>query len=471
VIQATDYVDSVAVLYDHTYMRVNPCLTNRSVIFRLILSIALCTAPVACASAGKQNTAVASVTPALVRPIPFGATNGGVDGTVVHVRTLSDTGPGSLREAIDLPGRRLIVFDVGGVIDLKGRTLSVRAPYVTIAGQTAPDPGITLIRGSLVVETHDVVIQHIAVRPGDGGAAPPRSPWAPDAIGVRRDKSPVFNVLIENCSATWAVDENLSTSGPGDVTAADGVDVTAHDITLRNCLVAEALSKSTHPKGEHSKGTLVHDGVRNVAIIGCLYAHNVERNPRLKGGTRTIIADSIMYNWASAAIGVGVHGNEKDLEPAEAVVVNNLAIAGVAIRGKSLVKGLDPGGRVYLKGNRAPGLKLTDEKVVVLDGPPSWAPAIATGDVMRTLRVAGSRPAKRDPIDTRIIRSVIEGTGAIIDSQEQVGGYPVRPEVKRVAEVPEDLTARRAWLQKLSDELSEDKSIDVAPLLKRLNIE
>jgi hypothetical protein len=362
------------------------------------------------------------------------------------------------------------------VIDLRGRTLNVREPYLTLAGQTAPDPGITLIRGSLVVQTHDVVIQHIAVRPGDGGATPPRTPWAPDAMGVGRDASPVYNVVFDHCSATWAVDENLSTSGPADVTSADGVDATAHDITLRHCLIAEALSNATHPKGEHSKGTLVHDGVRNVAILGCLYAHNVERNPRLKGGTRTTVADSVMYNWGSAAVGVGVRGNDKMLEPAEAVLQNNLAVAGAETRGKSFVKGLDPGGRVFLKDNVAvdrtgAALRLVDDKVTVLAAPPSWAPAISSVDTATTtLRRAGSRPAKRDAIDARIVRSVINGDGAIIDSQEQVGGYPVRPETRRALDIPEDAKARRAWLEKLSAELSEDSSLDVTPLFKRLGM-
>jgi hypothetical protein len=399
----------------------------------------------------------------------YGVTEGGVAGTVVRVRSLADSGPGSLREALDTQGPRLIVFEVGGVIDLKGRTLNIRHPYLTLAGQTAPDPGITLIRGSLVVQTHDVVIQHIAVRPGDGGAAPPRTPWAPDALGVHRDKEPVYNVVFEHCSATWAVDENLSTSGPGDVSAADGPDATAHDITLRHCLIAEALSNSTHPKGEHSKGTLVHDGVRNVAIIGCLYAHNVERNPRLKGGTRTVVTDSIMYNWGSAAIGVGVRGNDKDLEPAEAVLVNNVGIAGPNMRGKVFVKGLDPGGRVYMKDNVAVDrsgapLRAADEKVVLLPSPPSWSPPLTSDPaaIERTLRRAGSRPARRDPIDARIVKSVIDGTGAIINSQEQVGGYPVRAEGRREVAVPEDVAARRAWLDQLSADLAEDATIDVS---------
>ena len=64
-----------------------------------------------------------------------------------------------------------MVFEVGGVIDLGESTVRITEPYLTIAGQTAPAPGITLIRGGIDITTHDVVVRHIRVRPGDGGRA------------------------------------------------------------------------------------------------------------------------------------------------------------------------------------------------------------------------------------------------------------------------------------------------------------
>jgi hypothetical protein len=282
--------------------------------------------------------------------------DGGVNGTIIRVTTLAAKGPGSLRQALEADGPRLVVFEVGGVIDLEGRTLVVSHPHLTIAGQTAPDPGITLIRGGMVIKTHDVVVQHLAVRPGDSG--PAGKEWAPDALGVDGG----HDVLFEHCSATWAVDENLSTSGPADV---EDPSLTAHDITLRHCLIAEGLSHATHPKGEHSKGTLVHDGVQNVLIEGCLYAHNRERNPRLKGGSSATVRNSVMYNWGSACIGVGARGNRKMLKPAEATIVGNVAIAGPDTKGKVFVKSVDPGGRVAMADNVLYGVTLADEGVVV----------------------------------------------------------------------------------------------------------
>src|SRR5436190_1501248 len=300
----------------------------------------------------------------LVIPISTGAhTEGGIDGAVLRVTTLAAKGPGSLCEALETDGARLVVFEVGGVIDLGGRSLSVKHPYLTIAGQTAPDPGITLIRGGLVIETHDVVVQHIAVRPGDDGP----KPWAPDAISVTRGS----NVVIEHCSATWAIDENLSTSGPGDV---EDSRLTAPDITLRSCLVA---------------------------------------------------------------------GAERD--------------------GKVFLEGVDREGSVAMRGNLLCGVAEADDGVVRASGGPAGGDAGA--NATRALRYAGARAARRDPIDARIVQSIIRGDGHIIDSQNEVGGYPKREATKRALVVPKD---RRAWLAKLSKELREDRQLDVAPLWKRL---
>jgi hypothetical protein len=372
------------------------------------------------------------VSASLVKPI-----------AVLRVTNLDANGPGSLRRAIETRGARLVVFEVGGVIDLGGESLSIREPELTIAGQTAPDPGITLVRGGLAVETHDVIIAHIAVRPGDGARG------APDALGAHG--SGVYNVLFDHCSATWGIDENLSVSGPADADPA----ATARNVTIRSCLIAEGLSHAGHPKGEHSKGTLIHDGVRGVTIVGCLYAHNRERNPRLKGGTRAVVAQNVMYNWGSACVGVGARGNRKMLAPAEAVVVDNVAIAGPDTHGKVFVKSVDPGGRVFLRGNVV-DVPLADDGVVKLSAPPSWGRAEARPTKLEdVLRSVGARPGRRDPIDARIVQSVIDRTGRIIDSQDEVGGYPVRPMTRRALVVPEDPAARQRWLDRLAAEISE----------------
>ena len=153
----------------------------------------------------------------------------GQGGKVIRVTNLDAAGPGSLRAALDADGPRIVVFEVGGVIDLNLKSLSIKKPYLTLAGQTAPSPGITTIRGAIYISTHDVLIQHLRVRPGDAGR-PKRSGWEPDGISTSGGNA--YNIVIDHCSISWAVDENLSASGPR--TAGPGA--TSHRITFSNCI-------------------------------------------------------------------------------------------------------------------------------------------------------------------------------------------------------------------------------------------
>ncbi|MEO6402303.1 MAG: hypothetical protein ABIP62_09855 [Vicinamibacteria bacterium] len=395
----------------------------------------------------------------------------------MRVTNLLPEGPGSLRAALAQKSARLVVFEVGGVIDLKGVPLRIEAPQAFVAGETAPAPGITLIRGSLIIEADHVIVRHLAVRPGDGR---PRAdaPWEPDGITIVRGSVPVHDVLIQNCSATWAVDENMSASGPRDVRRAAGVDATSHDIAFRNNLIGEALLNSTHAKGAHSMGLLIHDGIRNVTIDGNLFAHNRERNPRLKGGVSGAVINNVIYDWGSAAIGVGSKGNLEMLDGVRAVVRGNIAIGGVDTKGKVLVRAVDPGASVLANFNLARDatgreLKELDEGITRLrEGESSGGgprPDLRQ-NLIAVLSGAGFRPAERDEIDRRIVESVINGTGRIIDSQEEVGGYPKRAETKRALTVPDGKAKRLEWLEQMMKALEFDPQVNASALLKRLNL-
>src|SRR5690554_3825332 len=91
---------------------------------------------------------------------------GGRGGKVITVTNLNDSGPGSFREACEQGGARIVVFNVSGIIKLES-PLIVRAPYITIAGQTAPGDGICIAGESFWINTHDVVIRHTRFRRGE----------------------------------------------------------------------------------------------------------------------------------------------------------------------------------------------------------------------------------------------------------------------------------------------------------------
>lgn len=370
-------------------------------------------------------------------------TPGGRGGRLLRVTTLSPTGPGSLLEAIETPGPRIIVFEVGGVIDLGQRTVNIREPFLTIAGQTAPAPGVTLIRGGIDIRTHDVVIRHLRVRPGGAGGEALKGPDF-DAISTVAG----HDIIIDHCSLTWATDENLSASGPRftGTTLAEWRMGTSYNVTFSHNLIAEGLAHSVHPKGEHSKGSLIHDNTSGILITDNLYAHNFERSPLFKGGSQGLVVNNLIYDPGPRAMHYNLIAEEwKD----HAYVTGQIAAIGNVLRaGPSTPPGL----ALFMVGGSGDlDLHLSDNiaidrwgKRLPLTGTYTTAP-VKVRSVARPLlpvgvvpvsarevqdaviREAGARPQERDAHDTRVVANVIEGRGEIIDSEAEVGGYPVVP--------------------------------------------
>jgi pectate lyase len=370
-------------------------------------------------------------------------TSGGRGGAILRVTTLAADGPGSFAEAVNTPGPRIVVFEVGGVIDLGARTLRITEPHLTIAGQTAPSPGITLVRGGIDIATHDVIVRHIRVRPGDAGK-PLRSGVDFDAISTVGAR----NVIVDHCSLTWGTDEGLSSSGTrfieGGRTPEDFRNGTSRRITFSNNLIAEGLAYSSHGKGEHSKGTLVHDHVQDILIVGNLYAHNHERNPLFKGGVSGQVINNLIYNPGARAAHYNLIAEEwlgHDYATGSMILRGNVLRAGPDTRKLALFM-IGGSGDVdlFLEDNLAVDVigeatipevgryTTAPVKVNMLRRAPSLPfgvellPSAQVQDAV--IANAGATPWNRDPIDRRIVADVIEGRGEIIDSQDEVGGYP-----------------------------------------------
>lgn len=378
-------------------------------------------------------------------------------GTVIKVTTLDADGPGSLREAIETPGRRIIVFEVGGIIDLNKARLGITEPFVTIAGQTAPSPGITLIRGGMRISTHDVRIQHLRFRMGDAGAAP-ASGFEPD---VTTDGPSAYDIVIDHCSVAWGVDENLSVSGP----RFDGPAGTSRRVTLSNNIIAEGLHESVHAKGAHSMGTLVHDHCTDVTVVGNLYAHNYERNPWFKGFATGTIVNNIVYNPGKWAMRLGPVVREWESagitpEPPRVSIVGNYMRHGVdTLPGLPMV-GTNSMGSAYLEDNIAVDASgepapLVSPEIVILPEKPAWPDSLvalpAASVVDSVLAHAGARPRDRDEVDLRIVADFVSGGGMLVNSQDEVGGYPTAEPTTRPLAVPtEDI---EGWLERLAAEI------------------
>ncbi|MBB5208933.1 pectate lyase family protein [Chiayiivirga flava] len=376
-------------------------------------------------------------------------TPGGRGGAVLRVTTLAPTGPGSLLDALATRGPRTVVFEVGGVIDLAQTQVRITEPYLTIAGQTAPYPGITLIRGGIDIATHDVVIRHLRVRPGDLGL-PKRAGVDFDAISLVGGR----DIVIDHNTLTWATDENLSASGPrfvdGGRTPADYRAGTSHRVTFSNNIIAEGLADSTHGKGEHSKGSLIHDNVRDILIVGNLYAHNHERNPLFKGAVHGHVINNLIYNPGQRAVHYNLIAEEwlgHEYDTGRMVLRGNVLRAGPSTETLALfmIGGsgdmelfADDNLAVDRIGNPLPPLgryTTTPVRIVALARAPALPPGVtllpATAVQDAVIANVGARTWDRDDIDRRIVADTIEGRGAIIDSQQQVGGYPAYPETRQ----------------------------------------
>jgi pectate lyase len=386
-----------------------------------------------------------AATPAFAQAFPgavgwAAGTPGGRGGAIVRVTNLNPDGPGSFRAAIETEGPRIVVFEVGGVIDLGRTTLNIEEPFLTIAGQTAPSPGITLIRGGIDIKTHDVIMRHIRVHTGVDGQAK-RSGWEADAVSTVG----AHNVIIDHNSMIWAVDENLSASGPRftGTTPEEWRRGTSHNITFSYNLLAEGLADASHPKGEHSKGSLIHDNASGILIYRNLYAHNHERNPLLKGGAQAAVVNNFIYNPGAMAIHYNLMALEWGAQPyqtGELSAVGNVLrggpdtrddIAFLAIGGAGDLRyhgrdniAVDRMGKpVPMQGRYATG----KARIVEAKTPVVWPKGldVLPADEVEThvLAFAGARPWERDHQEIRITFDVAEGRGDIIDDEREVGGF------------------------------------------------
>jgi pectate lyase len=377
-------------------------------------------------------TPTAAGVPAFPGAEGFGATSvGGRGGAVIEVTNLNDSGPGSFRAAVEASGPRTVVFRVGGTIELLSTVLFTN-PYITIAGQTAPGGGIafknTLLfnryedpSGSFDIRTHDVVIRHVRIRPGAGPAGTSGSEG--DAVQIYGS---ACNVILDHCSMSWAVDENISSWGE------------VHDLTIQWCLIAEGLRNSVHSKGPHSMGLLIGSGgAERVSVHHNLLAHNVDRNPRFKTSGVVDCVNNVFYDYGDYAgvftadygnMPVNYVGNYVKRGPSstggnyeidvweEPVYTCSIYVDG-NLGPHRLDEGLpntsvvDPADRVYVTGTR-------------YDAVPVGATS-ATVALSEVPALAGATLPTRDSADIRVVGDVLNGTGQMVDDPSQVGGWPL----------------------------------------------
>lgn len=220
-------------------------------------------------------------------------TAGGRGGKVITVTNLNDSGPGSFREACEMGGARIVVFNVSGIIRLE-TPIVVRAPYITIAGQTAPGDGVCIAGDSFQVDTHDVIIRHMRFRRGETKVT-----HREDSFGG----NPVGNIMIDHCSCTWGLDENISFYRHM-YDPSEGFYQARHEkyptvnVTIQNTLSAKALDTYNHSFGS----TL---GGENASFMRNLWASNVGRNPSVGWNGVFNFVNNVIFNWRGRTVDGG----------------------------------------------------------------------------------------------------------------------------------------------------------------------
>lgn len=384
---------------------------------------------------------------------------------IVKVTNLDNDGEGSLRWALEqITGIRLVVFEVGGVIDLERKRLRLIPPHgnVIIAGQTAPAPGITIIREAFDIHAPNVIVQHIRVRSGtdidrDAPHTPGHRPPSVgdgsrpllDALSIASVYDGGGNIIVDHCSVSWGTDEVLSVSEiSGNVQGPDGQ--YKHDagpgkrppITVSNTIIADGL---VTPGYTRAQGSLLYRGFAHY-FAGNLFANVNTRTPWIGayGGCDAVVVNTLGHNLGWSVLeGIEANGSMRVALIGNTFSDRRRGFNFDITRRDNIPKEL------YLHDNdytSTPGMqywRVLDESPVSLH---NIKPLPATDVLAHHLRTVGARPAERTPLDERVILQVKEGKSQFINSQEDVGGYPQLESTRRPCDVPTEPAARGHWL-------------------------
>lgn len=350
-------------------------------------------------------------------------TTGGRGGKVIVVRNLNDHGPGSLREAIETRGPRIIVFAVSGTIALQSR-LAIRQGNLTIAGQSAPGDGICLRNYPLGIEANNVIIRFLRVRLGNTARQPGGA-----LVAIQQKK-----ILLDHCSISWAAGECTQLYDN-------------ENFTLQWCIIAESLNQSNRKKGKHGYGGSW--GGLGASFHHNLIIHHYSQTPLWVGAhyhgqpTRELVdfRNNVLYNWKEGSLSGGEHGRYN--------LVGNYYKPGPATttdaQQETLLTPLPPYGKFYVAGNILAGHAVVsgDNWQGGIQGAPSDSVKAGTPFLVESIAEQSAEQAytqvlakvgasyHRDAVDVRLIKEVNEGYATLgwqqsgmIDSQKDAGGWP-----------------------------------------------
>ncbi|MGN0181768.1 MAG: hypothetical protein ACI4DP_05060 [Candidatus Ornithomonoglobus sp.] len=385
--------------------------------------------------------------------------------SVYHVTNLNDSGAGSLREAISDSGR-IVVFDVGGVINLNSQ-LQFTKNNITVLGQTAPGDGITITGNDVLLGNgvENIIIRYLRIRPTDSSGG------EPDGIGGRW----AHNIILDHCSVSWSVDETLTLYAGSLETRPD----VSENITVQYCLTSESLRMSNHFKGAHGYGGIV--GGTNATYSHNLFAHHDSRSPRFDRNLKsTDFVNNVIYDWGNtnSLYGAEPYSYNKAPEYSTPDYVSNVNIRNnyykygpstrpayrsrlfeVTNDASQTYNGEVLKSNLYIKDNYVYGSSAATNNNTASSSYVSnkenanlLTASINMGDYEIEIESAenayntvldnvGATLPRRDEIDARVVADVRNGTGRIINTDEEVGGLAGIQSETRSFEIPSEWKA------------------------------
>ena len=351
---------------------------------------------------------------------------------ILHVNDLgceamnSDETHGTFKWAITRDYPRVVVFDTSGEIHCEPNNwFDITSPYMTIAGQTAPKPGVILTGIGLAFKANDMLVEHLTIRPGKNNR------YELDSIAVVSGHRLVFNQL----SLSWANDEVFSTWG------ANSKDV--GDITLSNSIIAEGLLP-------HSCAILLNRH-KNQAIFNNLISTSTNRAPYLKGGGEMVVYNNIIYNmqiqftafedaYKFGLVKANIEGNIYKRGPVTDTY-NRINIKPIIIKFDA------PNVSFYQKDNVDFNGESTNDfsKLLLVESGgatnansiipvvqtkyfSAYSATLTEGNIINKV---GARPSQKSPTDRRIMNDYINGTGELFNSKNipEIVNYKINSQI------------------------------------------
>lgn len=375
---------------------------------------------------------------------------GGRGGRVIEVTNLNDSGPGSLRQALQYEtGPRIIIFKVSGNIYLNSRIIMEGEDdsFVTIAGQTAPGDGIAVVNRDILLRdgVHDIVIRHLRSRVGLGA----QPDWDIDCLTIFDRNGTPYNIIVDHFSCSWAIDEGIN------IQAGIGTGTAPYNVTIQWSIMGEG-SLIGHVKPDHSAGFLIH-GNEDVAENKISFHHNYlpsnyTRNPKTSGSDPRFI-NNVIYNWGywpalnggypsvdskpdwinnyfkygPSFVATTYKNETRSIHLIDGVSSSNLSlyVSGniVVEQDGSLTSYFDPSDPFSVVGTQRTYTKRFQPNAAQPTIPVTKQDADAAKDLV--LSNVGATKPKRDSVDTRMVNDFYNGTGRIPDQPDQMIAPPL----------------------------------------------